>query len=204
MRSSTLPTVLLTFLVGLSFALEQDRSISIFAWPQASSSPQTLATIAYNSTAAKVSQYTAPRLSDSDSIVRIGFHHRDGADEGGYSAIATSASNLAKKYKTLLLHLNSEGEVYHVGFRARDASPSGASEDSNGVAAEKDGLNVEVVKIQPGPVVHLNRPVVVSRDGAKPGEAVEPEKTFFQKYWWALVLFLVLQIVVTGGGGDGK
>ena len=73
----------------------------------------------------------------------------------------------------MLLHLNTEGELYHVGFKASD-QPS-----SSKTGKGKDGLGVEVVKTQPGPTPHLNKAVVLNAEGQLDDK--EPEKTFLQK-----------------------
>ena len=161
----------LAFLTSLAFALDQDRSVNIFAWPLEAPSSTTLAKITYNSTYATTNSYNAPSLPANDEIVRVGFYHPSGA----WSGIATSASNFAPgQDKKLVLHVNSGGELYHVGFRASQGLGT-SSATSNKI----DGLSVEVVKIKPGPTPLLNRPVVLSPDGSAPEK--EPEKSFFQK-----------------------
>ncbi|KAH0126111.1 hypothetical protein KCU67_g17495, partial [Aureobasidium melanogenum] len=63
----------------------------------------------------------------------------------------------------------------------------------------KDGsLAVEIVPLRQGPQVAFDKPIVVNQQGEQ--EDKEPEKTFLQKYWWAIGLFLLVQVVM--GGGD--
>jgi hypothetical protein len=71
------------------------------------------------------------------------------------------------------------------------------------VAAEELAkVRVELIPPTPGPVPKLNsrRPPVVGADGKEaPAEGEVPEKSFFQKYWWA---FLILTVVAMMGSGD--
>lgn len=165
MRLTLLLSTLLTFLTSLAVAIEQERTIDIFAWPLSDAKPQSLATVTYNSTHASTKSFKAPKITSGDDVVRIGFHHSLGSD----SFISTAASNLhVDKQKTLQLHTTTSGEVYHLGFKAVPA-----------VSGTKDELKVEVIKIREGPKVHLNKPVVVSPDGQVEGKP--EEKSFFQK-----------------------
>ncbi|KAK5128562.1 hypothetical protein LTR85_003233 [Meristemomyces frigidus] len=191
MRSNIAIGLLLAFVTSLAYAVEPEHTVNIFAWPLSAPESQTLAKVTYNSTAATVKSYSEPSISSDDDIVRIGFYHPSGV----WSGIATSASNFAsEKDKKLQLHVNSNGELYHVGFTASSLGTSSKTSNKEG------GLSVEVVKVKPGPTPQLNRPVVVNPDGTAP-EKVE-EKTFFQKYWWAIAGFLVLQVVMSMGKGE--
>jgi hypothetical protein len=78
----------------------------------------------------------------------------------------------------LQLLLNARGEVYHVGFLASDSGSSSTS--GSGSGSSKDGLAVEVLPMKGGPVVHLNKPVVLNAQGTLDDK--EPEKSFLQKY----------------------
>jgi len=170
MRATTLVGLTLAFLSSLAVAIETERTVNVFAWPLSAPKPQTLAKITYNSTFATIESYNDPKISSDDDIVRIGFYHTSGA----WSGIATAATNLApEKDKKLQLHVNANGELYHLGFSSSEFGTS--SKTSN----KKDGLSVEVVKVKPGPVPHLNKPVVLNPDGKV--EEKEPEKSFFQK-----------------------
>lgn len=187
-------SILLAFFLSLAAAAEAQKSIDIFAWPLSASKSQTFASVSYNSTTATLRSHTRPSISESDEIVRVGFHH---PSTGKWSGIATSASNFAQsKDQKLQLLLNDEGEVYHIGFKAGDAS-SGSGKEST-----KDGLSVEVVPMRAGPQVFLNKPVVVNPDGKVGGE--EEQKTFLQKYgllfdrvtWGYGVLTMMFQVLV--------
>lgn len=199
MRLSVALSVLAAIFLSLAAAAESQKSIDIFAWPLSAAKSHTFASISYNTTAATLKSHTRSSVPNTDDIVRIGFHH---ASTGKWSGIATSASNFAEgKDQKLQLLLTSEGEVYHVGFKAEDASKasSGSGRDS-----KKDGLSVEVVPMKAGPQVHLNKPVVVNPDGKVGGE--EEQKSFLQKYVEAIpspvddvasdVLIMTLQILV--------
>jgi len=63
-------------------------------------------------------------------------------------------------------------------------------------------LVVEVVPMRIGSQPLLNSPVVLTPEGkvATPGEG--ENKSFLQKYWWAIALFFILQVVIGGGGKE--
>ncbi|KAK6435086.1 hypothetical protein LTR95_008732 [Oleoguttula sp. CCFEE 5521] len=189
MRVSTVCSVLLSALASFATAAQPERTVDIFAWPLSAAKPQALTKIAYNSTTATVKTYKTPLISADEQIVRIGFFHPDSSTS--WNGIATSASNLAPaKDKTLQILLNTDGVIYHVGFAAFESPVASRS------GAKGDGLRVEVVPMRPGPVVHMNKPVVLDAEGKLADK--EPEKTFLQKYWWAIGIFLVLQLVMAG------
>ncbi|GAB7364555.1 hypothetical protein MBLNU230_g5362t1 [Neophaeotheca triangularis] len=196
MRLNVPLTLLLTSLTTPTHALEEaHRNVDIFAWPLTAPAPSSLAKITYNTTHAAISNYASPKLSPEDSLVRIGFHP-DTGDKDSWTGIATAAGNLVDDVqKTLTLHLNPSGQISHVGFKAERG---GARSPKTGGKSADGGLAVEVVSIPPAPAPILNKPVVVKEDGSADGE--EPEKSFFQKYWWALAGVLVLQLVLSGGG----
>jgi hypothetical protein len=52
----------------------------------------------------------------------------------------------------------------------------------------------------PSPKLNTRKPPVVGADGREvPQEAEQPEKTFFQKYWW---VFILVSVFALAGGGD--
>lgn len=193
------------FTAALSFALtllssaataaaaaETDRQIDIFAWPLSASKSQTLAKLSYNPEEATVLSYKPLALPAGEEIVRIGFHH---PTTGSWSGIATSAANFAEgKDKKIQLLLNEQGEVYHVGFKTSNWPTSAKG------GSKKDEMSVEVVPMKPASTIHLNKPVVLNADGKLAGQP--EEKTFLQKYWWAIGLFLVFQLAMGGGGKE--
>lgn len=169
MRLHTAISLLLAFLTSLALAVEQQRSVDIFAWPLSAPKSQVLASVSYNSTYATVNTYHSNAFPN-DEIVRVGFYH----PSGSWSGVATAASNFAEgKDKKLQLHVNTAGELYHVGFKASDYGTHSRTSNKQG------DLSVEVIKVMPGPTPHLNKPVVVNADGSVPEK--EPEKSFFQK-----------------------
>ena len=170
LRTTSVLALLLAFITSLALAVQEERTVDIFAWPASSASSQTLAKISYTSSNATIRSYTAPKIPSDDDIVRIGYYHASGA----WSGVATSASNFApQKDKKLQLLLNTNGDLYHVGFRVSNLPSSSKSGEG------KDGMGVEVVNMQRGPTPHLNKPVVLDAEGQV--EQKEPEKTFLQK-----------------------
>jgi len=90
---------------------------------------------------------------------------------GDWVGVATSASNFdATKKPTLRLLVDSNGDVWHVGFSA--AATGGKSTDGS--------LAVEVVPLRQGPQVAFDKPIVVNQQGEP--ENKEPEKSFLQKF----------------------
>ncbi|KAI7086501.1 hypothetical protein KC356_g4945 [Hortaea werneckii] len=197
MHSSLALGLLLAFFASLAFAVEQQRTVDIFAWPLSapqSTTPDVLAKISYNSTVATVDSYqTSASLADGD-VVRVAFKH---STAGTWSGVSTAASNLAAgKDKKLQLHLNANGDLYHIGFKASDVGGShGKTKES-----KKGDLSVEIVSMNKGPSPALNKPIVVNQDGSTPDQV--EEKSFFQKYWWAIAGFLLLQVVMGGAKGE--
>ena len=196
MRTPTILTLLLTLLFSLASAqtqqqlLQEPRSITIHTWPLSASSPRPLAEITYASTSATLTSYTPPSTlpTTTEEIVRVGFYHASGA----WSGIATSASNFAAdKLGKVVLHVNGAGEVYHLGFHATAVGGNGGGE----------ALKVEVLPIQAGPTVVLNKPVVLGPDGGAAEK--EPEKSFFQKYVLCLPLTFYLSTFLLSPCGGG-
>ncbi|KAF2678385.1 hypothetical protein K458DRAFT_394930 [Lentithecium fluviatile CBS 122367] len=149
-------------------------------------SPIPLAQIDYDAdkSTGTVTSFTPPHGSyASDHLLRIGIH--DSAS-GSWRGIVTSAASFADEYKKkFVVHVDEKGEVYHVGFG------TSAKADSSGVDVE-----VEVVRRGAGAKPVLNKPIVLNAEGKLADKA--EEKTFFQKYWWMIALFLLVQFVAGG------
>ncbi|KAI7104714.1 hypothetical protein KC340_g2543 [Hortaea werneckii] len=194
MQSSLTLGLLLAFFASLAFAVEQQRTVDIFAWPLSAPQSTTLAKVSYNSTVATVDSYQPFTSPTDDNVVRVGFKH---SSAGTWSGISTAASNFAAgKDKKLQLHVNANGDLYHVGFKASDVGGShGKTKES-----KQGDLSVEIVPVNKGTGPALNKPIVVNQDGSMP-DKVE-EKSFFQKYWWAIAGFLLLQVVMGGAKGE--
>merc|ERR1712070_199391 len=194
MQSSLTLGPLLAFFASLAFAVEQQRTVDIFAWPLSAPQSTTLAKVSYNSTVATVDSYQPFTSPTDDNVVRVGFKH---SSAGTWSGISTAASNFAAgKDKKLQLHVNANGDLYHVGFKASDLGGShGKTKES-----KQGDLSVEIVPVNKGTGPALNKPIVVNQDGSMP-DKVE-EKSFFQKYWWAIAGFLLLQVVMGGAKGE--
>ena len=172
MRATALVALAVAFWASLSAALLQGSTVEIFIWPLSQPKSAQLTQILYNANNATVKRYTPPKIPAEDEIVRIGFYHN--GKSGEWSGVATAASNFAaSKDKKVLLHVNDDGVLYHVGFKASDVPSS--SKTGRGT----DQLGVAVVKTEPGPMPHLNKPVVLNEQGQLPEGP--PEKTFLQK-----------------------
>ncbi|KAK7512555.1 uncharacterized protein IWZ02DRAFT_408842 [Phyllosticta citriasiana] len=181
--------LLSTFAWADSSTAADTTTLTVFAWPlgEGKAQPQPLAKLSYhaaNASAALLSWTPPTSPSDLSSLVRIGL-----SSDSSSSSILTSAAALTPYYKkTLVLHAAPTGDVvFTVGL--------GAVPRTNEADEEVD-VRVERVKKGPAPV--LNKPVVLDESGKVAGQE-EPQKTFLQKYWWAIALFLVLQVVAGGG-----
>ncbi|WPH02882.1 Hypothetical protein R9X50_00575000 [Acrodontium crateriforme] len=194
MRLNFLVGLVLAFVTSLAVAVEAPSSLEVFVWPMSAAKSQTLARVSYNSTTATLVSYSAPKLVADDDTVRVGFYQPSGA----WSGVVTSASNFAAgKDKSLSLLLNAENQVYHVGFQAIDKPVDAkTSKTKKSASKETDTLHVRIEKTATAPGPHLNKPVLLKADGT--ADEPEAEKTFFQKYWWMIAGFLVLQMVMSG------
>ncbi|KAF1953640.1 hypothetical protein CC80DRAFT_142919 [Byssothecium circinans] len=150
-------------------------------------SPVPLAQLDYDVETATgtVTSYTPPQGSySSEHFVRVGLHD---PKTKSWKGVVTSAASFAEQYKQkFVVHVDEKGEVYHVGFSA----------SAKGNGGDKKEVDVEVVKKGAGPKPVLNKPVVLNAEGKI--ESKEPEKSFLQKYWWAIGLFLLVQVVAGG------
>ena len=165
---------LLSLVLGLQTTLvvstAPERTTELFAWPLSASKAQLLAKITYTATNASIKSLSPPKIPAGEEIVRVGFYR----PSGSWSGIATAASNfLPGTAKRLQLHVKEDGELYHVGFKIAEAVSQGKG------AEMKDGFSVKVIQIQPGPLPHLNKPVVLNAEGKL--DEKEPEKSFIQK-----------------------
>ncbi|KAI9689766.1 MAG: hypothetical protein M1822_009648 [Bathelium mastoideum] len=179
------------------------QQVTVYAWPLSASKPQVLAEVTYDtqSLSARAQKYHQPAPVSAEELVRVGLYDTKTADWVG---VVTSGSQFVgnNREKTLTLHLDQDGRPFHVGFGASAPSPSEEKKQGKGktAAAGEGGLNVVVKTPVRGPQPHLNKPIVLSQDGKL--QEKEPEKTFLQKYWWAIALFIGLQIFSAVGGGD--
>ncbi|KMP06797.1 hypothetical protein CIRG_06478 [Coccidioides immitis RMSCC 2394] len=170
------------------------QNTDIFYWPLSASSPSQasrLAEVSYDPVTLQTSvrSYTPPQKQSNEDLLRIGLFTDASQKHWVGSLTSFSAFNNSAITPNLSLYLSLDNEVYSV---AVSASASTASEGNQ-------NLNVEIVRPTPAPTPHLNRPIVLKEDGKETEEIIE--KSFIQKYWWAIpiVLFLVI-----GGGGEAK
>lgn len=162
--------LVVAFLSTLAYAVEPQKSVDIYAWPMSDDRSQMLARAFYNTTHAHIVGYAPPKIPPGDDLVRVCFGHPSGA----WSGVSTAASNVMPgKHKKIQLHLNLEGELYHLGFKASDMGSSSTTGTTDGE------FSVEIVPMKRGPTPHLNKPVVLDAEGKVAGEV--PEKSFFQK-----------------------
>lgn len=127
--------------------------------------------------------YTPPTGSYStDRLLRVGLTDPKSSSLHG---VVTSAASFSEQYhKKIVIYVDDKGEPFHVGF---STSAKGSGKE----------VEVEIQKKNTGPKPVLNKPIVLNAEGKLGGE--EPEKTFLQKYWWAIALFLIVQLAAGGG-----
>ena len=206
-------------------------SVTVWTWPLASTSPAPLATINYDPSSLNTTTvgYTPPTdLSDPQTFVRVGLYDPELGVSSWTGSATTSASFDPKAQHQISLSLDKTGAVQSVSFHAfkedidpreerrrakREARQKKREEEAlakgkvpmsrAGRSKKKDERAreqpmIEIVKVQEGKRPVLNKPVVLNEQGKVEGP---PEKTFLQKYWWAIAIFLVLQLVAGGAGG---
>ncbi|KAF2872225.1 hypothetical protein BDV95DRAFT_571796 [Massariosphaeria phaeospora] len=186
--------MLLSKLLLLPVAVASSLTVYVHSVPAAASSkaapipsPIPLAQIDYDAatSAGSLTSYTPPTGAFTpEHLLRICLTD---SKSGSWRGVVTSAASFGEQYtKKFTIHVDDKGEPYHVGFgtSARDAG---------------DEIMIEIVKRGAGPKPVLNKPIVLNAEGKLDDK--EPEKTFLQKYWWAIGLFVLVQFVA-GGSGD--
>ncbi|EOA82886.1 hypothetical protein ACJQWK_04463 [Exserohilum turcicum] len=148
-------------------------------------SPVPLAQIEYDAdqSVGTLVSYTPPAGSYSpDRLLRVGLAD---AKSSSWHGIVTSAASFSEQYhKKFVIHVDDKGEPFHVGL----------STAAKGSGSE---VEIEVLRKNTGPKPVLNKPIVLNAEGKVGSD--EPEKTFLQKYWWAIALFMLVQLAAGGG-----
>lgn len=127
-----------------------------------------------------------PALLADDEVVKLGFYSGKIGDEETWHGIATAAGSFkANRKKTLKLHLDGKGKVWHVSFTSVPKAVEPVAKGKKAAAVgevkhERDTLHVELLPVNKGAEPHLNKPVVVNKDG-KPDVPEEEPKSFLQK-----------------------
>ncbi|KAI1135243.1 hypothetical protein F5Y05DRAFT_394922 [Hypoxylon sp. FL0543] len=184
-------------LMGLalaSLASAADRTAAIYIQPvsQAPAAPAPLAEIRYDPAAAaspaEVISYEAPEIPDEARLVRVGAYDPS-AKRWASSTSVASVENFSKGYSpTLILSVDQKGDVLGAALRGVRID-AGQTRDF--------GPQALVLVTEPGKQPELNKPVVLSPEGK---DAVQDERTFFQKYWWLIGIVVIMTL--TGGGGE--
>lgn len=174
-----------------------------------------------------------PGTLDLDGLVRIGLYDSKAGASSWNGTITHASSFNPKHQHQLSLVLTSSGQPLSVSFaafaenidpreerrrqkreerqrrREEEAKAKGkepkskagrASAKKKEESRKKEQPLVEVTKQREGPLPVLNKPVQLNSEGRV---EQKDEKTFLQKYWWAIAIFLVLQLLTAGGGGEG-
>jgi hypothetical protein len=174
-------------------------TFTIYAWPLSASSPSPYAevklTISNDKTvfAELISTPKSPALKGSDELVRIGLW--DASTKSWRGSAASTSIFGAKVDRALLVHVDTRGEVFHVGVSAEEVPNPAAKKikvkKGDKKAAEeakklkraewRDGVtSVEVVEEANPPMPVLNKPVVLN-EGGFIDAPLGQEKSFLQK-----------------------
>ncbi|OCL11305.1 hypothetical protein AOQ84DRAFT_287525 [Glonium stellatum] len=165
--------------------------------------PTPLAQITFDASTslASLKSYTPPTGAYTPShLLRVGLYDPATSE---WKGVVASAASFANEYqKKLILHVDETGDVYHVGLATSGRSKTSLNGDSKGkgTGVKMEEIDIEVVERTQASQPALNKPIVLNSEGRLEGK--EPEKTFLQKYWWVLALFLLVQFV--SAGGDSK
>lgn len=175
-------------LAASSFASADPSTAQIYIQPVGgASSPVPLAEIAYDITApddaASVTEYEAPDLPESATLVRIGLYDARAKKWTGSTSVA-SAESFAKGYSPHFLLNVDATKASGPGQEGGAATVLGASLRGVRIDAGQTrdfGPQAKLVLTGWGKQPDLNKPVVLSPEG----KTVEKEeKTFFQKCVW--------------------
>ncbi|RDW67099.1 uncharacterized protein DSM5745_08965 [Aspergillus mulundensis] len=166
--------------------------LEILYWHLDQAEPLVLAHVSYDTATLKsdLIDYSPPPTELSQGIARVGFYAATSTNSRQWVGTLVSPSALtglvASQKPILRLHVSPSNEIYHVSLDSTSVSTSSLH-----------SILVELVADELGPSPHLNRPIVVGRDGKNSEE--QPEKTMFQKYWW---VFLIVTFLAMSGGGE--
>ncbi|KAK4181099.1 hypothetical protein QBC36DRAFT_128973 [Triangularia setosa] len=143
-----------------------------------------------DSPTSSVLSYEPPEFGPEIKLARVGVYDH-ASNRWVSSASVVSVGNFGQGYQPqFVLNLDEKGEE-PIGVVVR-----GVRVDAG--QTRNFGPKVVVVGMERGKQPGLGKPVVLSAEGKK--VEVE-ERSFLQKYWWAILLGAVLLL---GGGGDGK
>lgn len=172
--------------------------VTIFYQPLTGGRSLPLASIEYESFPVynRVFSYTPPAAGDTTNEAETSHPlFRISIGPSGESTTITSLSTFNPKYtQTITLHLDDDDSVFSASLSADPLTPPSTSE------TPADSLKVVLLKSKPGPSPKLNtrKPVVIGEDGKEIPQTPEVEKSFFQKYWWALGLVAMAALVGSG------
>ena len=156
----------------------------------------------------KIESFTSPTASKSqsrDEVASIGVILSNPIPK------SLSSSDPTLQYRTTLTSLASLQPPYRGRFTitvteegaVRSASWSAIPKSAD--FAGQGDFDTEIIREGPRPIIEVAPPSKGGRAGASQSqgeragdEEEEPEKTFLQKYWWAILGALML-IMVTGG-----
>ncbi|KAB8339151.1 hypothetical protein FH972_022087 [Carpinus fangiana] len=184
----------LVVLSTLTSAASSSKSITIYSWPLSASKPGQLAQVSYDSTAltSTISKYTPPTGSYTpEERIRVGFYD---PQDGKWAGVVTSAASFDPTLQQKLsIQVDDQGEMYHISFgavqktKATEQVAKGSGKNGSAkreAKATTKPLIVELVKADSAPRPVLNKPVVLDPTGKVAGKV--EEKSFLQKYWWAI------------------
>ncbi|KAF2148224.1 hypothetical protein K461DRAFT_282644 [Myriangium duriaei CBS 260.36] len=183
-------------------------TISVLLWPPSAPSPAPYVDISFalpNSAVQITKRHPLPSIDASDEFVRLGFLRPDLVDAKNpitaWAGIAVSPEAVASDHNvTVELLVTRSGSLYHLGLKS-EKEPLPKVRKGQQAPVVEGWVRASIKQDQVGNKPVLNRPVVLNKEGKVDGEEVD-NRSFLQKYWWAIAIFLVMQVVM--GGGDGK
>jgi len=219
-----LPSAVAAVLMNATIAVS--ITVTLHAWPLSSPSPVPFAELHLNDNqelpSGTILSYTPPKIKHPDELVRIGVY--DGPLDS-WRGSATSSNFFGDKVdRQIAIYIDESGVPYHIGAASADVpdpakqpktkKKKGDKKEKVDKAKKLEWRNgettIEVVRSTAAPFPTLNKPIVVSEEGLPPMPLAQ-EKSFLQKYWWAIALFLLLNVIMgfapeesSSGSGSGN
>ena len=190
------------------------RKETIYHLPKGSTNFLPLAKLSYNVSrpeTSKIESFTppkAPKSQSAEDVTTIGVILSSPLPK------SLSAEDPNLRYRTTLtstktLHAPYRGRFAITVTRSGDLRSAAWSAVSKDATFEGQGdFDLKIIEEGPKPVYEAagptkgGKPNTEQRQGTGAGDEEEvPEKTFLQKYWWAILGAMML-VMVTGGGED--
>ncbi|KAI9786744.1 MAG: hypothetical protein M1816_007815 [Peltula sp. TS41687] len=194
-------TSVLLFPLLSAAELPSTHTVTVYTWPLSVPSPTPYLEIKYDPTTLQTAVTKAyPPFAagadandDNDPLTRVGLWDQS---SGRWRGVVTALSGFGEEStRTVSLHLDGKGDVWHVGFYAGKPVEDYVVGKTKGSGAAGQ-VRVELVRATPGPMPVLDEPMVLDESGRLPEKEVE--KSFFQRYWWVFMAIAMLAMLGSG------